>query len=366
MWSRWRSRLGRCEIEVGKIDDPALLSVNVVSTVIGLAIDVSGSMRESFGAQAEQRLQAVWRSLQTAAHEAATVRTTDQEDRQLFGYLFGLQEGEVADLFAVSRLADLNAERIATASDLGDWYREAAKEFKRWELQLLASALDRRSECGRRLRELLPRKPTGTDLFSATVATFIAGKAAVNGSASKAIEYARGLARAEATWIMSEGERAIPLSDLAGSLRDGALDTTSMHDLVFGETPMVRALSLAAERFGRYPETRRRLVVISDGVPTDGDPLPVARSMRNAGVAILSCFIAPVDILPLRTFPTSTSHESDGAALMTAIASRSRDAPEVARAFRSLGWDCADDARLILQANHTRLLDELFTAALVR
>ena len=345
-------------------------TVNVLPTVIGLAIDVSGSMRESFGSEMEQRLHAVWHSLQAAAREAVTVRDNKQEERYLFGYLFGLQQGDVADLFAASRLAELtaertaelNAEKIAEASDLGDWYREAAAVFKPGELTLLASALERRPECGRVLRKLLPRKPSKEHLLSAPVAAFKVGVAAVDGSMREAMEYAHSLARDEVRWVLSK-ERTIAFSDLAGLLRDGALDTVSMRELVFGKTPMVQALSLAAERVRRYPEARKRLVVISDGAPTDGDPQPVAQRMRDDGVAILCCFIAPGDLLPPRAFPTSPSTQSAGAALMTAIASRSSDAPEVAAVFRRLGWDCPNDGRLILQANHSRLLDELFTAA---
>lgn len=334
-------------------------------TVIGLAIDVSGSMRESFGSDAEQRLRAVWRSLRSAVDEAVTLRGSGDEDRRLFGYLFGLQEGEVADLFALARLAGLEPQMIAERERLGDWYYEAAGEFKVGELQLLASALDRRPECGVKLRELLPRKPSRDhDLFTRAWDTYQVSKAVLDGSTREAIHYAQGIARDEARWLLTEGERTVPLPLVGDYLEDGAFNTDRIRELVFGETPLCRALALAMQRFRRFPGARKRLVVISDGVPTDGDPQSLAAELRSAGVAILSCFIAPLDVLAPRAFPTYPSTESPGATVMTGIASSAAEAPEVTAVFRKLGWNCSDEARLVLQANHSRLLDDLFAAAL--
>ena len=65
----------------------------------------------------------------------------------------------------------------------------------------------------------------------------------------------------------------------------------SFKPLILGRTPMCAALRNAEEMFGRADTNEKVLFILSDGMSTDGDPLPIAQELHSAGVIIATCYI---------------------------------------------------------------------------
>jgi hypothetical protein len=151
---------------------------------------------------------------------------------------------------------------------------------------------------------------------------------------------------------------------------------TELRHTMFGATPMVAAFSKAEAAFSEFRERGRFrdppiLLVISDGVPTDpenaGPELVIACAdrMRDQGVVIASCFVAPRDLTLHRTlYEAPLPSWSAGARLMFECASPMGDFAEIAPELRDRGWDVPAGARLFGQINQSELLSE-FVAAVV-
>ena len=335
--------------------------------LVGVILDVSGSMRQSLGASRD-RISAVWESLHGTLREASAERTAEL---RLFACLCGVQVGNgVADLMSLMNVPNLDPHEVAKQTGLETWYLAARTSFSQDQLRRIAAALARRPEAAAELRALLPQKadlPRDSDgclwflkfLFGAGKAVNHARK-----GIDQATKFAKHLAEEE---LLSQEEPPRYLAELAKMFEHfNPFDSEGLDKFLFGKTPLMQALKRMRERFEMYRQRGEmmRLIVISDGQATDGDPAPAAEQMRRSGVQIVSCLIAEHDVVAPRVFPTSSA-ANNGLAAMARIASSVREAPDLADAFARLGWTCGDDARLVIQANHTKLLDELFRGVLI-
>jgi hypothetical protein len=151
---------------------------------------------------------------------------------------------------------------------------------------------------------------------------------------------------------------------------------TELRRDMLGATPMVAAFSKAESLFSlsrRQKEYRDApiLLVVSDGVPTDpvgaGPELVLACAdrMRDQGIVIASCFVAPRDLTLNRTMYEAPMPDwSCGAHLMFDCASPISEFSAIVPNLKDNGWLIPSGARLFSQVNQSELLEE-FVAAVV-
>lgn len=144
---------------------------------------------------------------------------------------------------------------------------------------------------------------------------------------------------------------------------------SSAEELIFGNTPMKKALTKVAERFERELKARDKytipiLFILSDGEPTDGDPLPIVQKLKSHGIKVISCFVTDKDIAnPRMLFNCPEPHWSKSAKLMFDMASTMVDT-EIAKFLLHKGWTIQSDAKLFVQLNHSDILEEFIRVVL--
>jgi hypothetical protein len=169
----------------------------------------------------------------------------------------------------------------------------------------------------------------------------------------------------------------------------GGAQLKDLEPLIFGSTPMVAATKELVERFNRLSAgelvlnkknswlpnpfrstsekvdpTQRVLLFISDGEPTDGDPLPNFDTLKKLGVTVVSCFVTNSDIADPRTlFGSRSDRWSSGATLMWNAASELDSASRFSEFIGASGWKVERGARLFLQANHSTVISEFIRIA---
>ncbi len=136
---------------------------------------------------------------------------------------------------------------------------------------------------------------------------------------------------------------------------------------LLGDTPMCQALVIIRDRI--HEELTHKdftlpilLLMISDGNPTDGDPLPIIEELHGMGVLTLCCFLGNQDILNAkRLYESERQQWTEGAKLMFRMASILRKDSYITRAMfdylEETGWHPQEGIRLFAQINHTEALD---------
>jgi uncharacterized protein YegL len=144
---------------------------------------------------------------------------------------------------------------------------------------------------------------------------------------------------------------------------------------IFGMTPMVACLAEIEKRFDRESNKKQLqeeniLLIISDGEPTDGNPIEIARRMQARGIHVACAFITDKDIQAPRNLASSSDPAwSKGAQLMFEMASpvdaameslNKKDFPASSMDWHQLleksGWTVPSGARLFMQINHSEIL----------
>jgi hypothetical protein len=143
---------------------------------------------------------------------------------------------------------------------------------------------------------------------------------------------------------------------------------------MLGATPMVEAFSKAEATFAMLRQRKVYrdspiLLVVSDGLPTDpveaGPELVLASAdrMRDQGIVIASCFVAPRDLtLPRTLYEAVMPDWSEGARLMLDCSSPSGDFTAIIPELKDRGWNIPAGARLFGQINQSEILSEFVTA----
>lgn len=66
----------------------------------------------------------------------------------------------------------------------------------------------------------------------------------------------------------------------------------TLHQYIYGRTPLQHAFNLSLNIFKGHPEMKDRvLIVISDGFSTAGDLMPMARILQQENVSIASIYL---------------------------------------------------------------------------
>jgi hypothetical protein len=309
--------------------------------LIGLALDVSGSMEESFDnrdGDVRTRLESVRRSLSRFAGADLHANVAPESGALIFGYAFGLRSGEVCDLFSLLEAAD-DVMTPEEARDLGEQY---AAELK---AQYSGGGW---GDLGGLARE------------------FGLG-ALVNQAEDLARHEIKQRVAQEAQRRLNQrlavlGDSTLDIRDFARLWRGSSQRLADAEPLIYGNTPMRTALTAVRDRFarelGKVPEANALLLLVSDGEPTDGDPEPVAAEIRDMGVTIVSCYLTNFDLAsPKRMRARESPDWPEGAARLFRMASRlDVDSPMGRRLLRE-GWAIERDAACFVQVNHSDALD---------
>lgn len=140
------------------------------------------------------------------------------------------------------------------------------------------------------------------------------------------------------------------------------LDERQLEQIFFGLTPMALAAKEVRDRFGRIAANsfkQRSLLVISDGVPTDGDPREPLAELSQSGVSITGCYVTNDDIASPRVLHGSASASwPEGARLMWDISSPLDEFSSAAQYLLANGWSLEPGAKLFVQVNHSDVLRE--------
>lgn len=313
-----------------------------VPNLLGIAIDTSGSMKESIQNRDGENLTRFGSVKSALTDIGAQVRdklsSTDDDNFRVFIYAFGLRIGsgvaDMASLWAAARRINLK--------------KEIETRKRRYEADVTAGASGYSG-----IASLLRSGGFGGIVDSVV-------KAGTNTVRQKIVGEIAEIVLAEADRI---GDVTLNAQDLAGFF-DGtaSFDENLAEHVLFGSTPMADAMRKVWDRFQRSDNNgiqQRSLIIISDGAPTDGDPREVVSKLRDAGVAVAGCFVTSEDLGEPRTLYGSPANSwSEGARLMWDLSSSIDESGHLARYLLANGWSVQPNARLFVQANHSDVLRE--------
>ncbi len=165
------------------------------------------------------------------------------------------------------------------------------------------------------------------------------------------------------------GDTTISMADLAdlADLWSGSGEAFARaEEAIFGNTPMRAMFQQLISRFDA--EARRGgagaskvLFLLSDGMPTDGDPLPLAAQLAR-DVTIVSCFVTGADVTAARTmFAAPDPSWTEEARLMFDLATVADDENPFLQSLRAHGWIVPAGVRLFIQVNRSDILEEFIT-----
>ena len=143
---------------------------------------------------------------------------------------------------------------------------------------------------------------------------------------------------------------------------------------LLGTTPLCQVLATIRDRIkGELAQKAFvlpvLLLIVSDGVSTDGDPLPIIAELQEMGVLTLCCYLGEQDILNAkRLYEGEDSRWSEGAKCMFRMASVLRNDCYLSRAMfdylSDTGWHPQEEVRLFAQINHSEALDSFLKVLL--
>lgn len=164
------------------------------------------------------------------------------------------------------------------------------------------------------------------------------------------------------------GDVTLPIEQVAAFLKSSA-PNSRFNNFIYGNTPLRNVMNKVHGRLRRElaenDYDHAYLLVISDGEPTDGDPLPTAHSIQRMGVHIVSCFVSNRDLQEPRTLPAKQARNwTRGARLLYKMASPVAADSPYARRLVAWGWNVPPGARSFGQLNHSKILTEFLRAAI--
>lgn len=335
-------------------------SLSPPAALVGLAIDVSGSMQSNirnrdgtaetrFGSFQGALLQVVHEGQQRAGELAAS--GTPESEALIFAYAFGLSVSpDVVDLFALLAAAD----NVTSPAEIEQFKRRYAEEMRqRYAGYGELADLARSFGFGRVVDDVAARARTSAE----------------EEVRARIKETIMGRVRSR---LASQQTLTLTLTELARSFAAGSASFGEAEQFIFGGTPMRQCLEQVADRFAAEtaklpPATHKFLVLVSDGEPTDGDPRPALQRIRAQGVFVASCLVTDANVTASRRLYAQPREEWSGAAkLMFEAASAVEDDDLYLELLESQGWKLERKARLFTQINHSDMMNEFLKLALGR
>eukprot|EP01083_Nonionella_stella_P100328 282830_1 len=136
---------------------------------------------------------------------------------------------------------------------------------------------------------------------------------------------------------------------------------------IFGGTPMCQSLHYTRRIFSAQSnQSEKRLLIISDGEATDGDPIPLAMQLQqDPNMIVMCCFITDKKIEnPKQLFDEDDMKHnqfSEGAEVMFRMASSVSNSDSALIFLQSsLGWTLSKSSKskLFVQANHPEIIEQ--------
>jgi hypothetical protein len=327
-----------------------------VKALVGLAIDLSGSMvssiRNNTGGQVS-RLESFRQSLERLVNDAKT-RVRDSRTKQLqtsidlFVYGFGLRAMNVCDLLSLIKIG----QHVITQEEIEELKQRYAREMQsKYSDYAGLGDLAKRFGFGGIVRE---------------AESTIRANAEAEIRRKIMLEVKRRLERQ----LQSTGDTTLSIEEIAQLWESSGETFANAEELIFGNTPMRECMFEIAKRFereikSRGPDTTLVLFILSDGAPTDGDPLQALEELKPLGVTVISCFVTDQDIAnPRVLFGEPESQWSCGAKLMFDMASIVEENSAFTNFLLRKNWIIKPNARLFVQVNHSVILEEFIRVVL--
>jgi hypothetical protein len=292
----------------------------------------------------DQAFRAVWRDLRARLAERVGNNARESKGLRIFSYLFGTRIDDFVDLLSLLKAAktfDMHNEIASLKRSYEDKARAAASQYGS------LAQLARSYGFGGYVDQIAASAEARVrSQIVAELGNRIKSKAATIGDVNSTLE--------ELQELWGEG--------------DDSINNQQLHELLFGATPMCAVVNEVMARLKRTPaiseNEARVLLLVSDGMPTDGNPSKLFDLVKSIGTCIVTCFVSADDVLePHVLYAQERQHWSDGARLMFAAASPMDDQSSVARELLARGWHIEPGAKLFIQINHSELLRE-FTDAI--
>ncbi|MGA7193190.1 MAG: vWA domain-containing protein [Anaerolineales bacterium] len=159
-------------------------------------------------------------------------------------------------------------------------------------------------------------------------------------------------------------DTTLSIEKLISYLGDKSEFQENFEEYIYAETPMKRALGEIEKRFDRELKKRQRetnlvLFMVSDGMPTDGDPRLIAQGLREKGITIISCFVTDNNVAnPKILFSKPSNGWGEGAKLMFDMASPINKDSSFGKFLLEKGWQIEDEGKLFVQVNHSEVMEE--------
>ena len=156
----------------------------------------------------------------------------------------------------------------------------------------------------------------------------------------------------------SIGDTTLSIDEVADTWSQSDIFFQNFEDMIYGGTPMCQTLNVVKERFSKelsgYKDKRDLvLFLLSDGEPTDGNPLSIVREIKEMGVSIICCLIDNKDIIdPQILFNQPNPNWNNNACLMFEMASEIEEKSHFARFLLKKGWIINSQAKMFVQLNH--------------
>jgi von Willebrand factor type A domain len=400
-------------------------------TLVGLVIDVSGSMKTSIRNEGEgelSRFESFQRALNRLLDEARNVLKSRSGKEKidspidLFIYCFGLKDKviEVADLLTLMKMGDIglqeskqqeeqiraseashslsqepfqDLERIARGYGRDGWGEWAREIFTYEQAQVLVDQLLDSGNASK-MASYLPgglaaQLAKGTSRMGLGHAAKLVGQATglssvITAQLKNAERFAVELIRQRGVkaQVSSEdeirhrisqrirqkidfiGDTTLSIGELIDNWSQSDIFLQNFEDMIYSETPMCKALNVVKERFKRELSGHKDkqdlvLFLLSDGEPTDGDPLPIVREIKAMDVSIICCLIDNKDIIePQILFNQENSNWNNNAKLMFEIASEIKEKSHFARFFLKKELVINSQDKMFVQLNHSKVLEE--------
>lgn len=316
------------------------------TTIVGCLLDVSNSMRQALeSGRSDERAIERLRAVLSAALKIAQREQQGDPHARMFVGVFGL-EGKyppcvdlcgVIDMLLGSHEGNKTGHQLlialANRNNLSHITKYIETKLKDDDARLVHMYLRRHPERIREFVDAIPSEGTmktvrttgqvGGATTLAVAGFFLlgpigAGAGALLGGAlgnegaaaveddavdrSEAIKLANRICK---EWLQDFAEFIPrPISDVvqllqrlqdhpaAGGRRNSDTLLDTLRQYLYGWTPMRDAMERSLNACRKHTNTKRRvLVLISDGESTDGDPVPVARKLKNENITVAAVYL---------------------------------------------------------------------------
>ncbi|GCE27576.1 hypothetical protein KDA_30600 [Dictyobacter alpinus] len=334
-----------------EFDNTEPIYIQNTKALVGVAIDLSASMKKSFINQSgneTKRLTSIQRAFkeltQSARQGIQAIQTEDTATEiDMFVYAFGLQTTGVCDLLSLWKAS----QQIIT-SDLIDTTIQRAKQENQ-------QRMNNYQGLGKFIRSI------GINSI-VNLAEGFAQKTMQQQIRKRIWDEVKEKVEIRALAI---GSTTLALNELTTWWNDSGEMLENAEGLLFGKsTPVTEVLTKVIARFEselnlKEKGTQPILILISDGKFSSSNPLPLAAKLRAMGVTILSCLITDKDVINPRQLSNQPLVEwSDDARIMFEMASPLKESTRIETFLLSKGWTIYPQPKLFVQANHSDVLEE--------